>query len=186
MLLFLAFNSAYNVAYGQEGTGPTSTSGYVNESSVGLLWSGASALNPIAVSVQSYNAYRVSKMFSIGGSIGYDEYFGLGLFPLTAGARLVFPGERVSWFLGFDGGYGFPWFQENTLARSVEGGWTVNPAFGWRWKQKSVGVDRYFISLGYKHQKAVRHSSTTFWGRDARETERFKLHRLSMHVGLVF
>lgn len=178
-MLFLFFNG--RMAHAQQIK-------YVNETEVGVLWTTANLVSPVALSIQSYNAVEFSgyNYMSIGATVGYDEYFDFSVLPLSLGWRGILPLEKRSLYLGLEVGYGFTWLEKNTGAERYDGGMMVNPHVGWRWKPKGKEQDRYLISLGYKRQTVTRHAANQWYGPGSYETEKFRMNRMSVRLGMIF
>ncbi|MCC9136805.1 autotransporter outer membrane beta-barrel domain-containing protein [Pontibacter silvestris] len=167
---------------------PEPKKGYAGMVEIGYLYGkikrtdyGVSTNSSVASpSVQFFNGYRFHRLFTLGGTLGFDSYDNILATPVALGIRGEMFKTRVSPTYSLDTGYGFTFISEEESLLETKGGWMFNPSLGLR---ASTGNSSAFtFQVGYKSQRVTTESVS--W--DVRREQKIHYKRLSLRIGFIF
>lgn len=146
--------------------------------------------NGTSLQLQTIQGIRYGKWFA-GVGAGLD-YYHLRTIPLFLDIRREFFNGNHAPFVYLDGGYHFPWARDKDKGEwtklSYEGGLYYDVGLGYR-VGRSSKQNGFLISAGYsfKYLTEIRKSQVCInWNcqEEANEWFKYKLHRLSIKVGM--
>jgi hypothetical protein len=189
LILGTALLLAGTLAQAQEG--PVGTRlyrrGYHNITEAGLLLGhvnvgGNRLTSRTAVTLSSFNGYRLRQALAVGLTVGADWYATRILLPVSLGLRGdLTRGKRTALTYSLDAGKGLTWAMSRDGFSDLRGGLHLNPMLGIRLRSRN-GTD-FVWSAGYKHQYVQTELATGFGEKVVHD---YRYNRFVFRAGMSF